>query len=231
MNNRYNKLPATTKDKVASVLAALKGVYSLLDLPGQKEERQQLPQPPPHAALTVPHLSLSGHLDRYVTAHGTRILNVISKDTLKQLVYDLQRDEGWSATPYQCTAGVWTIGWGRTGNDVTELTPATTKDDEMSHFLADVDTAITDADHIFPNFRGLDPVRQGVLANMAFNLGRSRLSKFVNLRNAVEHENFEAAGMHMKNSLWYRQVGNRSKYLKERMETGRIAPRHLFKAE
>jgi lysozyme len=36
----------------------------------------------------------------------------------------ITRLEGWSSTAYQCPAGIWTIGWGRTGSvrpdDVTD---------------------------------------------------------------------------------------------------------------
>jgi lysozyme len=34
--------------------------------------------------------------------------------------------EGYKAKAYKCPAGVWTIGWGRTGTDVNESSPITT---------------------------------------------------------------------------------------------------------
>jgi lysozyme len=34
--------------------------------------------------------------------------------------------EGYRAKVYKCPAGVWTIGWGRTGTDVNENSPITT---------------------------------------------------------------------------------------------------------
>lgn len=155
---------------------------------------------------------------------------MISAETRRQLTVDLQRDEGWRSEPYLCTAKVPTIGWGRTSG-VTLDSPPTTQQAELPHFLADVEQAITDADNLFANFRGLDPVRQLVLCNMSFNLGLTRLRKFVNLIRAVENENYEAAAMHMRQSLWFKQVGTRSKYLVERMRTGRIAPEHIARGE
>lgn len=34
--------------------------------------------------------------------------------------------EGYRAKAYKCPAGIWTIGWGRTGTDVNENSPITT---------------------------------------------------------------------------------------------------------
>jgi lysozyme len=46
--------------------------------------------------------------------------------------------EGWSAKAYKCPAGIWTIGWGRTGKDVKEGA-VTTKDAERKWMETKVD--------------------------------------------------------------------------------------------
>ena len=49
-----------------------------------------------------------------------------------------------------------------------------------------------------------------MLVNMAFNLGRGRLSKFKKLITAVNEGNWQKAADEMVDSRWYNQVGNRS---------------------
>lgn len=63
------------------------------------------------------------------------------------------------------------------------------------------------------------PEVQKVLKNMAFNLGRTKLNKFTRLKEAIRNEDYKLAAAAMRNSLWYKQVGNRSKRLVDRIES------------
>jgi lysozyme len=67
-----------------------------------------------------------------------------------------------------------------------------------------------DAYDLFPNFEELSSVRREVLANMAFNLGKTKLSKFRKMRAAIDGRKYVEAATEMKNSRWYRQVGRRA---------------------
>ena len=60
---------------------------------------------------------------------------------------------------------------------------------------------------------------QTILANMSYNLGYTRLSKFKNLREALVNEDYQTVANEMKDSRWYAQTGNRSKELVGRMRT------------
>lgn len=62
---------------------------------------------------------------------------------------------------------------------------------------------------LFANFQQLSSLRQLVLLDMIFNLGKGRLSKFRKLIRAVEAEDFLQAGQQMQDSRWYSQVGQR----------------------
>jgi lysozyme len=53
---------------------------------------------------------------------------------------------------------------------------------------------------------------------MMFNLGRTRLSKFKNMRTAIDNEDWATAAVEGRDSRWYRQVGNRAERLMERLE-------------
>jgi lysozyme len=53
---------------------------------------------------------------------------------------------------------------------------------------------------------------------MMFNLGRPRLGKFKKFNAALEAGDWATAGVEGRDSLWYRQVGNRAERLMERLE-------------
>ena len=69
-------------------------------------------------------------------------------------------------------------------------------------------------------WKELDDVRQRVLANMAFNLGLPRLSKFVNFLTAVQASDWEKAADEMMDSKWANQVGERAIRLRQKMLEG-----------
>jgi lysozyme len=73
--------------------------------------------------------------------------------------------------------------------------------------------ACMDAQSLYSNFDSLSSVRQEVLANMAYNLGKIGLSRFVKLKAAIEQSNFYTAAYEMRDSRWYRQVGGRANRL------------------
>lgn len=134
----------------------------------------------------------------------------------EQLAESLIVDEGFSGVPYQDTVGKWTIGYGRNLSD-NPLTKA-----EAAMLLgADVGRAIADLDRRLPWWRNLDPVRQQVLANMAYNLGITKLCGFVNTLAAMKAGDYAKAAQGMIDSRWARQVGARAHRLARQMETGK----------
>lgn len=62
-----------------------------------------------------------------------------------------------------------------------------------------------------------DEVKE-ILVNMMFNLGRPRLSKFKNMRAALDKGDWVTAAAEGRDSRWYHQVGNRSERLMKRLE-------------
>lgn len=59
---------------------------------------------------------------------------------------------------------------------------------------------------------------QEILVNMMFNLGRPRLSKFVNFNTKIIEGDYAGAAPEGLDSLWARQVGARANRLMERLE-------------
>jgi lysozyme len=87
-------------------------------------------------------------------------------------------------------------------------------DRQIDELLAgNLDTAIADCQALFPGFSELSDVRQRVLADMMFNLGRARLAKFKKLIARVKEKDFAEAADEMKNSKWYREVKKRGETL------------------
>jgi lysozyme len=71
-----------------------------------------------------------------------------------------------------------------------------------------------------PWARDLDPVRQAVLIDMAFNLGISGLLGFHNTLGAVRDKRWQDAARGMLASKWATQVGRRASRLSGMMLTG-----------
>jgi len=142
-----------------------------------------------------------------------------------RLVSQLTADEGKKLKPYRCTQGKLSIGVGRNLDDVG------ISDAEARYLLDnDIDRAIRGLDLNFPWWRNLDDVRQEILVNMMFNMGwdnpktpqREGLSGFVNTLAAIRDGKYATAATGMRQSKWFRQVGDRAKRLADAMETGRF---------
>ena len=84
-------------------------------------------------------------------------------------------------------------------------------------FEQDVETVLSDCAILYPDFDELPEEVQQIVANMMFNLGRPRLSKFAGMKRGVDSQDWDAAADEMVDSRWYRQVGARAERLVERM--------------
>jgi lysozyme len=128
-------------------------------------------------------------------------------------------DEGKSLMPYKDSAGLLTIGIGRC------LDRKGISDEEADFlFTNDVYDAISQCQNSIPFFANLDVIRQSVLVDMCFNLGINGLLNFKNMLSALEGKNYPKAADEMIDSSWYKQVGQRSKRLKQMMRTGILSP-------
>ena len=56
---------------------------------------------------------------------------------------------------------------------------------------------------------------------MAFNLGYTKLNKFVDFKKSLIQKNYEQASKDMLNSLWSKQVGKRAEYLSNLINSSR----------
>ena len=137
---------------------------------------------------------------------------------LEEFKQELEKDEGRVKHAYQDSLGYWTIGVGRL---IDKRLGGGLRDDEINYLLNnDVEEAHVTAQKLVKNFDDLTSNRKAVILHLAFNLGYTKLVKFVNTLKAVNEGRWEDAARGMENSLWYKQVGNRSKRLVKLMREG-----------
>ncbi|SMG00321.1 glycoside hydrolase family protein [Burkholderia singularis] len=131
-----------------------------------------------------------------------------------KLKAELTRDEDRRNRIYVDTVGKVSGGIGR------NLSDKGFRDNEID-LMYENDRADTEAwlDRNLPWWRLLDPVRQRVLMNMAFNMG-GKLLTFVNTLAAVKRGDYGAAADGMLASKWAGQVGARAQRLAAMMRSG-----------
>ena len=141
---------------------------------------------------------------------------------LQELRIELERDEGVKYEIYLDHLGLATFGIGHLiRTDDPEYgqpvgTPVTEERVEAA-FQADMEIVIKDCHNLYDDFEELPETAKRVIANMCFNLGYPRLSKFKGMKRGVDARDWNAAAEEMGDSRWYRQVTKRADRLVERM--------------
>ena len=84
-------------------------------------------------------------------------------------------------------------------------------------FDKDVESVLRDCTLLYKDFDELPEEVQQIIANMMFNMGYTRLSKFKGMKRGVDARDWNKAADEMVDSRWYKQVTNRANRLVERM--------------
>jgi len=143
---------------------------------------------------------------------------------IDELRQEIQNDEGRVNSVYLDHLSLPTIGIGhliKESDPEYGLPVGTVVDDERVNELFDQDIKVTlsECEQLYENFNDLPEEVQKILANMMFNLGRPRLSKFRKLCKAVAERNWQECAVQMEDSRWHKQVTNRANRLISRMKT------------
>ena len=152
-----------------------------------------------------------------------KVIEDMLQDSLfEKIKEDLIRHEGYVAEIYMCSEGYPTFGIGHmvTEVDMEYTWPiGTPVEDEriLQVFKDDCMVAVADAETVVDDLYSHPDDVIRVLVNMAFNIGRPRLSQFKKMLAAVENKDYKAASQEMIDSRWYNQVGRRSVELAEMM--------------
>ena len=141
---------------------------------------------------------------------------------IDQLRKELEVDEGVKYEIYNDHLGYPTFGIGHLVIDTDpeygqEIGTPVSEDRVAEAFDNDVETVIDDCKKLYPDFDELPEECQLIIANMMFNMGRPRLSKFKGMKAGVDSQDWNKAADEMIDSAWYRQVPNRAGRLVKRM--------------
>jgi lysozyme len=86
-------------------------------------------------------------------------------------------------------------------------------------FAKDVEIVLSECSLLYSNFSVLPEEAQLIIANMMFNMGRPRLSKFKGMKAGVDACDWNRAANEMVDSRWYKQVTSRADRLVNRMRS------------
>ena len=141
---------------------------------------------------------------------------------LEKLRKELEIDEGRIDEIYTDHLGYPTFGIGHLvvehdaeyGKEIGTYVP---ENRVIKAFEQDIETVLSDCNRLYEDFEDLPEEAQRVIANMMFNMGYPRLSKFEGMKSGVDARDWNQAADEMVDSRWYYQVINRANRLVERM--------------
>tara|TARA_B100000242_G_scaffold126467_1_gene89189 strand:+ start:116 stop:559 length:444 start_codon:yes stop_codon:yes gene_type:complete len=141
---------------------------------------------------------------------------------IRQLRKELEVDEGVKYEIYKDHLGYPTFGIGHLVIDSDpeygqEIGTPVSEDRVIEAFDNDVQIVLSDCERLYNDFNVLPEEVQLIIANMMFNMGRPRLSKFKGMKAGVDAQDWNKAADEMVDSAWYRQVPNRAGRLVKRM--------------
>tara|TARA_R100000315_G_scaffold62281_1_gene43082 strand:+ start:1614 stop:2063 length:450 start_codon:yes stop_codon:yes gene_type:complete len=143
----------------------------------------------------------------------------MNKDQLRE---ELAEDEGCKFEIYLDHLGLPTFGIGHLvvdGDPEHGQPVGTPVEDERVRqvFALDIASTLDECQVLYPDFDDLPEDCQLIIANMMFNMGRPRLSKFKGMKAGVDARDWNRAADEMVDSRWHDQVPNRAKRLVKRM--------------
>ena len=143
---------------------------------------------------------------------------------IDQLREELKIDEGCKYEIYLDHLGLPTHGIGHlilsSDMEYGQAVGTPVSEDRVNEcFAKDVETVLSESLQLYPNFEVLPEEAQLIIANMMFNMGRPRLSKFKGMKAAVDAGDYHRAAVEMVDSRWYQQVTNRADRLVARMRS------------
>jgi lysozyme len=141
---------------------------------------------------------------------------------LQVLREQLEIDEGVKYEIYNDHLGYATFGVGHLvlesdPENGSEIGTEVSESRVVGAIEQDCENVLSDCNILYEDFDDLPEEAQQVIANMMFNMGRPRLSKFRGMKRGVDSRDWNAAADEMVDSAWYRQVTKRADRLVERI--------------
>ncbi len=131
--------------------------------------------------------------------------------------------EGYSAKIYLCPAGARTVGYGFNidSQSIASIIPPDVLTGKRKITRAEADEILSSlyiraeaevSAWIGPAWANLNKAQKEILADMAYNMGIARLSKFRKMKAAILAGDYAKAAAEMKDSAWFGQTGRRAKH-------------------
>ena len=142
---------------------------------------------------------------------------------IEQLKETLKVDEGVVYEIYNDHLGYPTFGIGHLVLESdpehgAEVGTSVSEDRVDECFEKDVETVIEDCKKLHDGWDGYPEEVKQIVANMMFNMGLTRLSKFKRHNAALQSGDWKEAAKEGRDSRWYKQVTNRAERLMKRLE-------------
>lgn len=149
------------------------------------------------------------------------------------LLESVERNEGYRASPYKDTEGLFSVGIGRcletnplTGEEWKHLLEAHQLSVSISKAGADwlmlrqIDATELECSRAFDFWPELDEVRREALVEMAYQMGMERLLGFKKMLAAIRSKNWPVVNAEALDSRWARQTTARAKRTARQLSTG-----------
>ena len=142
---------------------------------------------------------------------------------INKLKEQLKIDEGVVYEIYNDHLGYPTFGIGHLvleGEPEHGLSVGTPNTEERVDecFERDVEYVLDDCRILHEDFDNYPEEVKQIIANMMFNMGRTRLTNFRKHNAALKEGDWKTAAVEGRDSRWYRQVTNRAERLMKRLE-------------
>jgi len=140
-----------------------------------------------------------------------------------KLYEEIKADEGEVLEVYEDHLGYPTMGVGHLVTEKDEefgepIGTPITAERSRELFDTDIEYAIEGCEMLYGQWHNWPEEVQLIMVNMCFNLGQTRLAKFVTMKNMLSQGKWKEAAVEGRDSLWYRQVTNRAERLMRRLE-------------
>ena len=133
---------------------------------------------------------------------------------MEELKNRIKIHEGFRDTVYYDHMGNATVGWGHLVTSDDNFTSGVTYPEELLEQIFDKDfaTAKEGADQLCADL-SINYIARGVVIEMCFQLGKTGVSKFKKMFEALQEEDYIKASEEMLDSKWHEQTPQRAKTL------------------
>lgn len=133
---------------------------------------------------------------------------------MEELKYRIKEHEGFRDTVYYDHLGFATVGWGHLVTSEDRFTSGVTYPEAILEevFEEDFAKAKEGADELCKDL-SINYIARGVIIEMCFQLGKTGVSKFKKMFEALQQQDYITASEEMLDSKWSEQTPQRAKSL------------------